>query len=124
MDWKEILGFLWSIATSEIAAPLWIALGALLSTKVPAIAMVIRFIADGRVQVIVNRLYEEVVLEFQLGDKLVSTKEVIDEVFARARAIFPQSAISDDKLRGMVITAFKSPDTSNPEAVVRTRATQ
>jgi len=107
-------GLLQEFLKSQLFATLLAAAGAWVVTKFPPVAAFLKAAANQSIQEIVNRIYEEVKLQWASNGQVVKTaediKHLIDEIVAILRKMFPN--MDEAKLRGMATTAVASPHTS------------
>jgi hypothetical protein len=118
MNLDFLLNLLVSFLNSPLADMLFTAAGVLIASKFPAIAKVLQYFADEKLQAVVNRLYEEIKVQWAASGQVIQTaddvKRIIDTIVIQLRRLFP--SMSEEKLRGMATTAVMSPKTSAPGA--------
>lgn len=120
MNIDFLLNLLVSFLNSPLADMLFTAAGVFIASKFPIVAKVLQYFADEKLQNLVNRLYEEIKIQWAANGRVVATatdvKEIIDTIVVQLRRLFPD--LSEEKARGMATSAVMSPKTSNPAAPI------
>lgn len=114
MNFDFLLNMLVSFLNSPLADVAFTAIGLFIATKFPFVANALKHIADERMQALVNRLYEEIKMQWAADGRVIATaddvKKIIDTIIVQLRRLFPN--VSEEKLRGMATASVMSPHTS------------
>lgn len=100
--------------SSQLFATLLMAAGAYLVTKFPVVAKALKAVSDKNLQAIVDRIYEQVKLQWATDGKIVKTADDVHDLITKIMTILQQMFPDTDvaKLRGMVVASVASPHTS------------